>query len=142
MIVFDFKETSTTRLYNYGNTLSLRGALAILEPPDGIFGNLPPLGHQQDAHAVERVHPAPGDQDALGFCCRRKRRVLRPRKVINLDPCMRLPHVTEASVYVVCVQIRIRHVHPAFRSEEHTSELQSLMRISYAVFCFNKKTKK
>src|SRR3546814_4217416 len=25
------------------------------------------------------------------------------------------------------------------RSEEHTSELQSLMRISYAVFCFNKK---
>src|SRR3546814_1842183 len=30
---------------------------------------------------------------------------------------------------------------PAFRSEEHTSELQSLMRISYAVFCLKKKTK-
>src|SRR3546814_2445492 len=30
---------------------------------------------------------------------------------------------------------------PATRSEEHTSELQSLMRISYAVFCLkNKKT--
>src|SRR3546814_6644247 len=28
------------------------------------------------------------------------------------------------------------------RSEEHTSELQSLMRISYAVFCLNKKKKK
>src|SRR3546814_5749313 len=28
----------------------------------------------------------------------------------------------------------------AGRSEEHTSELQSLMRISYAVFCLNKKT--
>src|SRR3546814_1315834 len=27
----------------------------------------------------------------------------------------------------------------ALRSEEHTSELQSLMRISYAVFCLNKK---
>src|SRR3546814_2859976 len=27
------------------------------------------------------------------------------------------------------------------RSEEHTSELQSLMRISYAVFCLNKKNK-
>src|SRR3546814_9542946 len=27
----------------------------------------------------------------------------------------------------------------AWRSEEHTSELQSLMRISYAVFCLNKK---
>src|SRR3546814_9477372 len=29
---------------------------------------------------------------------------------------------------------------PDERSEEHTSELQSLMRISYAVFCLNKKT--
>src|SRR3546814_13260874 len=29
-----------------------------------------------------------------------------------------------------------------FRSEEHTSELQSLMRISYAVFCLKKKKKK
>src|SRR3546814_8970648 len=28
------------------------------------------------------------------------------------------------------------------RSEEHTSELQSLMRSSYAVFCLKKKTKK
>src|SRR3546814_2784211 len=28
-----------------------------------------------------------------------------------------------------------------YRSEEHTSELQSLMRISYAVFCLKKKTK-
>src|SRR3546814_8421650 len=32
------------------------------------------------------------------------------------------------------------HSHP--RSEEHTSELQSLMRISYAVFCLKKKKKK
>src|SRR3546814_10841024 len=31
-----------------------------------------------------------------------------------------------------------RDVHPG-RSEEHTSELQSLMRISYAVFCLKKK---
>src|SRR3546814_5663974 len=33
-------------------------------------------------------------------------------------------------------------IYPRFdlRSEEHTSELQSLMRISYAVFCLKKKT--
>src|SRR3546814_7251927 len=31
---------------------------------------------------------------------------------------------------------------PAQRSEEHTSELKSLMRISYAVFCLKKKNKK
>src|SRR3546814_3881492 len=40
-----------------------------------------------------------------------------------------------------------RHHLPCFpgagsRSEEHTSELQSLMRISYAVFCFKKKKNK
>src|SRR3546814_5274666 len=35
-----------------------------------------------------------------------------------------------------------RHVlHQAARSEEHTSELQSLTRISYAVFCLKKKIK-
>src|SRR3546814_4448729 len=34
------------------------------------------------------------------------------------------------------VQLSIKHG----RSEEHTSELQSLMRISYAVFCLKKKT--
>src|SRR3546814_8430166 len=31
---------------------------------------------------------------------------------------------------------------PGIRSEEHTSELQSLMRISYAVFCLKKKKKR
>src|SRR3546814_7943406 len=31
--------------------------------------------------------------------------------------------------------------HPTHRSEEHTSELQSLMRISYAVFCLKKTNK-
>src|SRR3546814_6318974 len=36
----------------------------------------------------------------------------------------------------------MRHYAAALnRSEEHTSELQSLMRISYAVFCLKKKTK-
>src|SRR3546814_9687402 len=33
------------------------------------------------------------------------------------------------------------HIAAVERSEEHTSELQSLMRISYAVFCLKKKTK-
>src|SRR3546814_2667078 len=35
----------------------------------------------------------------------------------------------------------VRRVPRGERSEEHTSELQSLMRISYAVFCLKKKTK-
>src|SRR3546814_2451222 len=35
---------------------------------------------------------------------------------------------------------RVRVVNQLGRSEEHTSELQALMRISYAVFCLKKKT--
>src|SRR3546814_2485480 len=37
------------------------------------------------------------------------------------------------------LQARVRADFERGRSEEHTSELQSLMRISYAVFCLNKK---
>src|SRR3546814_8461928 len=40
----------------------------------------------------------------------------------------------------VSPQSRVLLLHS--RSEEHTSELQSLMRISYAVFCLKKKNKK
>src|SRR3546814_3678208 len=35
--------------------------------------------------------------------------------------------------------VRLRQAGAEDRSEEHTSELQSLMRISYAVFCLKKK---
>src|SRR3546814_3781253 len=35
---------------------------------------------------------------------------------------------------------RLCRIARSWRSEEHTSELQSLMRISYAVFCLKKKT--
>src|SRR3546814_8921648 len=38
------------------------------------------------------------------------------------------------------LSIKIRADQRDVRSEEHTSELQSLMRISYAVFCLKKKT--
>src|SRR3546814_9293816 len=37
--------------------------------------------------------------------------------------------------------LELRQCHWPTRSEEHTSELQSLMRISYAVFCLQKKNK-
>src|SRR3546814_1440924 len=39
------------------------------------------------------------------------------------------------------IGILIEHHAGRFRSEEHTYELQSLMRITYAVFCFKKKKK-
>src|SRR3546814_12180112 len=41
----------------------------------------------------------------------------------------------------VTITLSTGRVVPVRRSEEHTSELQSLMRISYAVFCLKKKNK-
>src|SRR3546814_8107189 len=55
-----------------------------------------------------------------GLC----RALRHPRGFLAFDPLQR------ASAHV-----------ESRRSEEHTSELQSLMRISYAVFCLKKKTK-
>src|SRR3546814_9902390 len=40
--------------------------------------------------------------------------------------------------HIVYTKIEIHQGQERFRSEEHTSELQSLMRISYAVFCLKK----
>src|SRR3546814_6490914 len=49
-------------------------------------------------------------------------------------------HVGAGAVgMAVNVDIGARIILQHFRSEEHTSELQSLMRISYAVFCLKKK---
>src|SRR3546814_8390119 len=46
-----------------------------------------------------------------------------------------------SSIFLVYTGTSIAQTFFATRSEEHTSELQSLMRISYAVFCLKKKTK-
>src|SRR3546814_5295093 len=52
--------------------------------------------------------------------------------------------VSNASRHPICTGVLSTHRRPRLppsRSEEHTSELQSLMRISYAVFCLKKKKK-
>src|SRR3546814_2104154 len=46
----------------------------------------------------------------------------------------------DAGAHGITVHPRPDARHTRERSEEHTSELQSLMRISYAVFCLNTKT--
>src|SRR3546814_4354931 len=46
------------------------------------------------------------------------------------------------AVYALCTITEGQIITPMLRSEEHTSELQSLMRISYAVFCLKKQNNK
>src|SRR3546814_5404586 len=60
----------------------------------------------------------------------------RIRRVADRDEHTLERDVARAAIFL----IPDAHAGHARRSEEHTSELQSLMRISYAVFCLKKKT--
>src|SRR3546814_1686357 len=71
---------------------------------------------------AERNLAAAGQQDAV-----REARLFEPLTLPGLD--------VDALVALLARDL------PALRSEEHTSELQSLMRISDAVFCLKKKKK-
>src|SRR3546814_9962742 len=56
------------------------------------------------------------------------------------QPCVLLPTPIVPFVFIASVASTPKPVNNhASRSEEHTSELQSLMRISYAVFCLKQK---
>src|SRR3546814_5737929 len=56
----------------------------------------------------------------------------------NIRPIVRVNQGTELAI-TVAKDFDFSQVYGLGRSEEHTSELQSLMRISYAVFCLKKK---
>src|SRR3546814_3824110 len=55
------------------------------------------------------------------------------------EPCCRHQDATALPGGISVLRKGRSSVHQVRRSEEHTSELQSLMRISYAVFCLKKK---
>src|SRR3546814_3724057 len=68
----------------------------------------------------------------------------RRRDLVVVGPPVALAPLGHLGVVrALALTIDLRHVEGLQRrSEEHTSELQSLMRISYAVFCLKKKNKK
>src|SRR3546814_2896574 len=78
------------------------------------------------------------DLSTLADCWRQlaPRRVSLLNSVLFDEPLAAVQSVLRSGDYRVET---ITHVF--MRSEEHTSELQSLMRISYAVFCLKKKKK-
>src|SRR3546814_2335403 len=60
--------------------------------------------------------------------------------LLRVPPCHRRDAARIPAADSVAARARYRMVVGDPRSAEHTSELQSLMRISYAVFCLNKNT--
>src|SRR3546814_5142685 len=110
-ICFFFNDTATTEIYTYDT----------LFPYTTLFRS-------------SRRHPRDlsGGGAVSRPVARRRRRAapLRRRASADADRQGRAPAAPPRDD---------RDPDPAHRSEEHTSELQSLMRISYAVFCLQKK---
>src|SRR3546814_5672953 len=85
---------------------------------------------------AEAVTPRPADLAAERAC------ILGCAVMTGIGSVINIAEVQAGdSVAVVgCGGVGLNVIQGARRSEEHTSELQSLMRISYAVFCLKKKT--
>src|SRR3546814_1614032 len=104
------RSTRTDTLFPY--TTLFRSA-----PLPGQAAAYPGAGQRAAGGLLRPAVGGRGDATAGGEAGRRKRRTpLNDRTIIEIDRVTRR------------------------RSEEHTSELQSLMRISYAVFCLKKQT--
>src|SRR3546814_14447760 len=108
--LFFFNDTATTEIYTYRHTLSLHDALPILGAEvSTAIGR----GNADLGQCHDFFLHAPGVNRG------------RRQAFLSTDlPGERSVARLEAN---------------PIRSEEHTSELQSLMRISYAVFCLKKK---
>src|SRR3546814_7810525 len=112
---FFVNDTATTEIYTYGHTLSLHDALPICSTR--------PRSPRPATRPVRR----PGSRQQEGST---PLNLLRPH--CRMSAPVAGPEGTNPS--------QMQREAPR-RSEEHTSELQSLMRISYAVFCLKKKKK-
>src|SRR3546814_1515071 len=116
-------------------------------PPDGDHGR-----PRADRCSSPVAHPGSGRGGALRYRQGRGEGELadaRSRQGLSSDARPR-PELAEGGAFGCAAARRAQRrggdesrvrVHPG-RSEEHTSELQSLMRNSYAVFCLKKKIKR
>src|SRR3546814_7606151 len=69
------------------------------------------------------------------------KRLMFTADIIDANEAVRIG-LAEYNVPLEGFEQEIESLADRIRSEEHTSELQSLMRISYAVFCLKKKNRK
>src|SRR3546814_7046471 len=91
--------------------------------------------HLRETHMRRRelhLHDVVEGQGRIGFS---QHADLHPELGLRIDGPAH--HCAGPTGFLMQVVVDFHYAH---RSEEHTSELQSLMRISYAVFCFKKKS--
>src|SRR3546814_2058905 len=129
---------------------------AVLHNPPGSIGGRQPANTTMRPHMVVVVAPEP--QHRAGMAERHEQRLvealvtqaavealdiavllrLARRDVVPLDRSLLRPSQDRQAGQLGAV-VAHDHQRRYARSEEHTSELQSLKRISYAVFCLKKK---
>src|SRR3546814_6416192 len=107
---------------------------------------MPGRTHGGVEHALHVLEPAFLERRAL--CARRIVTASQQRRTLGLNgdhlrqhgvDQMRIPGIHQHRLRAVVIEAVAIAIAAIRRSEEHTSELQSLMRISYAVFCLKKK---
>src|SRR3546814_6140905 len=96
-------------------------------------------GHCLDSRAGRGGIPADWPREHPCHSQRRAGMASRPRG--RTESSRRLGWISHTPRRLWSPAARSEHLPQAQRSEEHTSELQSLVRISYAVFCLKKKKK-
>src|SRR3546814_6756351 len=138
IIFFFFNDTATTEIYTYLHTLSLHDALPILECELGGHFLLRPQIRRgaRNSMIIDNL-------DIFGIAAAKTKD--QPPRAVDCHRPLSLsvagqrmqPHRLKGRNIVQ----RLRRMQQ-LRSEEHTSELQSLMRSSYAVFCLKKKKNK
>src|SRR3546814_10715259 len=102
------------------------GAFYVYPDASGVIGTTTPKGLKIAT-----------DEDLINYFLDEARVAAVHGAAFGLSPAFRVCYATSEEVLKkACTRIQ-----EIGRSEEHTSELQSLMRISYAVFCLKKKKK-
>src|SRR3546814_19712084 len=117
LFCFVLKDTATTEIYTYRHTLSLHDALPI----------------SLDSKLRNQNTRSPCSRLSLIICVTNA-----SSPPVHHNSSAWPPKFRAGSVPPLAGRCRLCHLRR--RSEEHTSELQSLMRNSYAVFCLKKKT--
>src|SRR3546814_4280123 len=103
--------------------------------PTGTTGDLRHLSDGQPTHAppIELAQRSKGDMGDI--------HVQPHADGVGSDQIIHLARLKHGDLTIARMGRQRAHHDGSARSEEHTSELQSLMRISYAVFCLKKKKK-
>src|SRR3546814_773844 len=106
-----------------------------IEQNQGKLGGVPVTVIRKD----DQLKPDVGVQEAAKLIKSDKVPIITGVTFSNVMMAIHKP-ITDAGVFLIGSNAGPAPIAGKGRSEEHTSELQSLMRISYAVFCLKKQT--